>query len=116
MVLHVGRLIMCALLMYMRTEKNQARKSYLGFGCALGATFLMRYDFGLALISAFAVVATTELWFNREESYLRNVIQVLVPLAVVFLFWFIVPEYRLDKFSEVLINVPRGRRSWAWPM
>ena len=76
MVLHAGRLIMCALLMYMRTEKNQARKSYLGFGCALGAAFLMKYDFGLALISAFAVVATTVLLVNRGKSYLRNVIQV----------------------------------------
>ncbi len=103
-----------ALLMFIRTEQRKTGTSYAQFGCALGGAFLMKYNFGLALISAFAIVAVTELLINREASYWRSVIPVLVPLVVVFLFWLIVPEFRLGQYFETLVNRPQGPQEFGW--
>ena len=103
-----------ALLMFIRAEQKQTAMRYVQFGCALGGAFLMKYNFGLALIAAFAVVAATEFLLNRAAFYWRSVIFVLVPLVIVFFFWFIVPEFRLSQYFETLVNRPQGPQELGW--
>ena len=103
-----------ALLIYMWAEETRGWIRYVVFGCALAGTFLMKYNFGIALIAAFLVVATTEVLFRPWTRYWRNVIPVLVPLALVFMFWFIVPEFRLWEYFRVLVNRPQGPQELGW--
>jgi len=103
-----------ALWLYIRAEREQTALRYAGFGCALGATFLMKYNFGLALISAFIAVAATDLLFNRAVFSWRNTFSVLMPLVAVFLFWLVVPEFRLGQYFETLVNRPQGPQEFGW--
>jgi len=103
-----------ALLVYIRADQQQTAMGYTQFGCALGATFLMKYNFGLALIGAFTVVAITEFLFNRVAFDWRSVFFVLMPLVIVVFFWLIVPEFRLNQYFETLVNRPQGPQEFGW--
>src|SRR5262245_23039158 len=100
--------------LYIRAEQEQTALRYAQFGCALGATFLMKYNFGLALISAFIVVAATDLSFNRAVFSCRNTLSVLMPLAAVFFFWLVAPKFRLGQYFDTLINRPQGPQELGW--
>ena len=103
-----------ALLLFIRAEQKRTRAGYAQFGCALAAAFLMKYNFGLVLIAAFVVVAVSEISFNRAESYWHSAIVVLVPLVLVFVFWLIVPKFRLYQYLETLVNRPHGPQELGW--
>jgi hypothetical protein len=103
-----------ALLMYIHAEQKQTAMGYAQFGCALVGVFLMKYNFGLALIAAFAVVAATEFLFNRGAFHWRSVIPAFIPLVIVFFFWFVVPEWRLNQYFETLVNRPQGPQEFGW--
>ena len=100
--------------LYIRAEQDQTALRYAQFGCALGVTFLMKYNFGLALISAFIAVAATDLLFNRAVFSWRNTLSVLMPLVAVFFFWLVVPEFRLGQYFDTLVNRPQGPQELGW--
>ena len=103
-----------ALLIYILAEDHQTVMTHACFGCVLAAVFLIKYNFGLALIGAFVAVAATELLFHHETYHWQNLIAVLTPLAVVFLVWLVVPRFRVNDLFDVLANRRQGPQDLGW--
>jgi 4-amino-4-deoxy-L-arabinose transferase-like glycosyltransferase len=103
----------CALWAFREAMERRRPAWWLGAGLLTTVSFFMKYNFGIMLAVAFAILVAVEFLLSREYGFLQALPWVYGPLLLAALHWLVYPEFRVAEFLTIFVNRPQGPAVWS---